>query len=65
MDGFSELNKGPRAAKISDNKGAKSLGSVTLLLKGQNLPVKSDNKEVSLVVPNKGNSSGVWDTSFK
>ncbi|KAI5410114.1 hypothetical protein KIW84_055556 [Lathyrus oleraceus] len=46
VDGFSELNKGPRAAKIYDNKGAKSLGSVTLLLKGQNLPVKSDNKEV-------------------
>ncbi|CAK8542825.1 unnamed protein product [Lathyrus sativus] len=53
VDGFSELNKGPRAAKISDNKGVKSLGSVTLLLKGQNLSVKSDNKEVPLVVPNK------------
>ncbi|CAL5193096.1 unnamed protein product [Lathyrus oleraceus] len=58
VDGFSELNKGPRAAKISDNKGAKSLGSVTLLLKGQNLPVKSDNKEVSLVVPNKEQYNG-------
>ncbi|XP_058737735.1 YTH domain-containing protein ECT2-like isoform X2 [Vicia villosa] len=58
VDGFSELNKGPRAAKISDNKGVKSLGSVTLLLKGQNLPVKSDNKEAPLVVPNKEQYNG-------
>ncbi|XP_014491361.1 uncharacterized protein LOC106753967 isoform X1 [Vigna radiata var. radiata] len=57
MEGFSELNKGPRAAKSSDNKNNKSLGPVTLLLKGQNLPVKSDNKEV-LLVPNKEQYNG-------
>jgi len=57
MEGFTELNKGPRAAKSSDNKNIKSLGSVTLLLKGQNLPVKSDNKEV-LLVPNKEQYNG-------
>ncbi|TKY62911.1 YTH domain-containing family protein 2 [Spatholobus suberectus] len=57
MDGFSELNKGPRAAKSSDNKNIKSLGPVTLLLKGQNLPVKGDNKEVPLV-PNKEQYNG-------
>ncbi|KAK7336249.1 hypothetical protein VNO77_16785 [Canavalia gladiata] len=57
MDGFSELNKGPRAVKSSDNRNVKSLGSVTLLLKGQNLPVKSDNKEVPLV-PNKEQYNG-------
>ncbi|ESW33929.1 hypothetical protein PHAVU_001G110200 [Phaseolus vulgaris] len=57
MDGFSELNKGPRAAKSSDYKNIKSPGPVTLLLKGQNLPVKSDNKEV-LLVPNKEQYNG-------
>ncbi|RZB47388.1 YTH domain-containing protein ECT2-like isoform X2 [Glycine soja] len=57
MDGFSELNKGPRAAKSSDNKNIKSLGPVTLLLKGQNLPVKSDNKEVP-PVPDKEQYNG-------
>ncbi|KAL2320459.1 hypothetical protein Fmac_029428 [Flemingia macrophylla] len=57
MDGFSELNKGPRASKSSDNKNIKSLGPVTLLLKGQNLPVKSDTKEVP-VVPNKEQYNG-------
>ncbi|XP_027350972.1 YTH domain-containing protein ECT2-like isoform X2 [Abrus precatorius] len=57
MDGFSELNKGPRAAKSSDNRNIKSLGPVTLLLKGQNLPAKSDKKEVSLV-PNKEQYTG-------
>ncbi|KAK7396163.1 hypothetical protein VNO78_16974 [Psophocarpus tetragonolobus] len=58
MEGFSELNKGPRASKNSDNKNIKSLGPVTLLLKGQNLPVKSDNKEVPVVVPNKEQFNG-------
>lgn len=57
IDGFSELNKGPRAAKSSDNRSIKNLGPVTLLLKGQDLPVKSDNKEV-LVVPNKEQYNG-------
>ncbi|XP_061336988.1 YTH domain-containing protein ECT2-like isoform X2 [Gastrolobium bilobum] len=57
MDGFSELNKGPRAAKSSDNRNIKSLGPVTLLLKGQNLPVKSDNIEVPLI-PNKEQYNG-------
>ncbi|KAL5171803.1 YTH domain-containing family protein 1 [Glycine soja] len=57
MDGFSELNKGPRAAKSSDNKNIKSLGPVTLLHKGQNLSVKSDNKEVPLV-PDKEQYNG-------
>ncbi|CAJ1921685.1 unnamed protein product [Sphenostylis stenocarpa] len=57
MDGFSELNKGPRAAKSSDNKNIKSPGTVTLLLKGQNLPLKTDNKEGPLV-PNKEQYSG-------
>ncbi|AES80840.1 YTH domain-containing protein ECT4 [Medicago truncatula] len=49
-DGFSELNKGPRAAKSSDNKSVKSPEPVTLLLKGQNLPVKSDDEVVPLVL---------------
>lgn len=56
-DGFSELNKGPRAAKSSDNRSVKNLGPVTLLLKGQDLPMKSDNKEVPLV-PNKEQYNG-------
>ena len=51
IDGFGEMNKGPRAAKSSDNTSVRSLGPVTLLLKGQDLPVKSDsdNKGVPLV----------------
>ncbi|XP_020219432.1 YTH domain-containing protein ECT4 isoform X1 [Cajanus cajan] len=57
MDGFSELNKGPRAAKSYDNKNIKSLGPVTLLLKGQNLPVKSDTEEVP-IIPNKEHYNG-------
>ncbi|XP_027188419.1 YTH domain-containing protein ECT2-like isoform X2 [Cicer arietinum] len=57
VDGFSELNKGPRAAKSSDIKSVKSLGPVTLLLKGQNLPAKTDDKEVP-VVPNKEQYNG-------
>ncbi|KAJ1433242.1 YTH domain [Sesbania bispinosa] len=57
MDGFSELNKGPRSAKSSGNKSIKTLGPVTLLLKGQNLPVKSDSKEVPLA-PNKEQYNG-------
>ncbi|XP_057437702.1 YTH domain-containing protein ECT4-like isoform X3 [Lotus japonicus] len=56
-NGFSELNKGPRAGKSSDSRSVQSLGPVTLLLKGQNLPVKSDNKEVP-VVPNKEQYNG-------
>ncbi|XP_015971026.1 YTH domain-containing protein ECT4 isoform X1 [Arachis duranensis] len=50
VDGFGEMNKGPRSIRNSDNKGTKSLGPVTLLLKGQDLPVKSDsdNKEATL-----------------
>ncbi|KAI4350369.1 hypothetical protein L6164_004831 [Bauhinia variegata] len=47
-DGFSELNKGPRA-KSSDSKNGKGLGPVTLLVKGQSLPIRSDNKELPLV----------------
>jgi hypothetical protein len=59
VDGFSELNKGPRGAKSYDNKSVKSLGAVTLLLKGQNLTVKSDDKEVvPLVVPSKEQYNG-------
>ncbi|RDX96263.1 YTH domain-containing family protein 1 [Mucuna pruriens] len=57
MDGFNELNKGPRAGKSSDNKNIKSLGPVTLLQKGQNLLVKSDDTEVPLV-PNKEQYNG-------
>ncbi|KAE9599632.1 hypothetical protein Lal_00045787 [Lupinus albus] len=49
QDGFSELNKGPRAVKSSDTITMKNPGPVTLLLKGQDLPVKSDNKEIPLV----------------
>ncbi|KAE9588795.1 hypothetical protein Lal_00042211 [Lupinus albus] len=49
VDGFSELNKGPRAAKSSDNGTTKNLGPVTLFLKGHDLLPKSDNKEVPLV----------------
>lgn len=59
IDGFGELNKGPRASNSSDDKNAKSLGPVTLLLKGQDLPIKSDNnnKEVPQV-PNKQQYNG-------
>lgn len=57
IDGFGELNKGPRAANSSDDKSAKGIGPVTLLLKGQNLPIKSDNKEVH-PVPNKQQYNG-------
>lgn len=58
VDGFGELNKGPRAANSSDDKNVKSLEPVTLLLKGQNLPSKSDGKEVD-PVPNKQQYNGV------
>ncbi|GAU48459.1 hypothetical protein TSUD_324090 [Trifolium subterraneum] len=58
VDGFSELNKGPRGAKSYDNKSVKSLGAVTLLLKGQNLTVKSDDKEVVPLVPSKEQYNG-------
>ncbi|KAI4348446.1 hypothetical protein L6164_009169 [Bauhinia variegata] len=47
-DGFSELSKGPRA-KNSDSKNGKGLEPVTLLVKGQSLPMISDNKEVPVV----------------
>ncbi|KAJ1390513.1 YTH domain [Sesbania bispinosa] len=57
MDGFGELNKGPRAANSSDDKNVKGLGPVTLLLKGQNFPIKSDSKEVQ-PVPNKQQYNG-------
>ncbi|OIW21302.1 hypothetical protein TanjilG_31631 [Lupinus angustifolius] len=57
IDGFSELNKGPRAAKSSDNGTAKNIGPVTLFLKGHDLPPKSDNKEVP-VVANKEQYNG-------
>ncbi|MED6158380.1 hypothetical protein PIB30_032239 [Stylosanthes scabra] len=59
VDGLGEMNKGPRANRNSDNKSPKSLGPVTLLLKGQDLPVKtdSDNKEVTLA-PNKEQYNG-------
>ncbi|KAL5057750.1 hypothetical protein RYX36_029354, partial [Vicia faba] len=57
-DGFGELNKGPRGSNSSDDKSVKSLGPVTLLLKGQDLPIKSDdNKEVH-PVPNKQQFNG-------
>lgn len=48
MDGLSELNKGPRA-KNTDNKSGKSIGPVTLLLKGQDLSIRSETKELPLV----------------
>ncbi|KAK7380642.1 hypothetical protein VNO78_33157 [Psophocarpus tetragonolobus] len=57
MDGFGELNKGPRSGNSSDDKSAKGPGPVTLLLKGQNFPIKSDNKEES-IVPNKEHYNG-------
>ncbi|RDY09088.1 YTH domain-containing family protein 1, partial [Mucuna pruriens] len=57
IDGFGELNKGPRSGNTSDDKSVKDLGPVTLLLKGQSLPIKSDNKEVPLV-PNKEQYNG-------
>ncbi|TKY46196.1 YTH domain-containing family protein 2 [Spatholobus suberectus] len=53
MDGFGELNKGPRSGNSSDDRSVKGPGPVTLLLKGQNLPIKSDNKEVPLVLNKK------------
>lgn len=52
MDGFGELNKGPRSGNSSDDKSVDGPGPVTLLIKGQNLPIKSDNKEVPLVPNN-------------
>jgi hypothetical protein len=52
VDGFGELNKGPRGSNNSDDKNVKSAGPVTLLLKGQDLPIKSDNQKVN-PVPNK------------
>ncbi|XP_020204206.1 YTH domain-containing protein ECT4 isoform X1 [Cajanus cajan] len=57
MDGFGELNKGPRSGDGSNDKSVKGHVPVTLLLKGQDLPIKSDNKEVSLV-PNKEQCNG-------
>ncbi|KAL2335072.1 hypothetical protein Fmac_016285 [Flemingia macrophylla] len=57
MDGFGELNKGPRSSNGSDDKSVKGPVPVTLLLRGQDLPIKSDNKEVSLV-PSKEQCNG-------
>jgi hypothetical protein len=57
VDGFGELNKGPRGSNNSDDKNVKSAGPVTLLLKGQDLPIKSDNQEVN-PVPNKQQYNG-------
>ncbi|KAK7315602.1 hypothetical protein VNO77_34163 [Canavalia gladiata] len=56
VDSLGELNKGPRAGNGSDDKSLKGLGPVTLLLKGQNLPIKSDNKVPP--VPNKEQYNG-------
>ncbi|XP_019458839.1 PREDICTED: YTH domain-containing family protein 3-like isoform X2 [Lupinus angustifolius] len=52
LDGFSELNKGPRAVKSSDTKTMNNPGPVTLLLKGQDISLKSDNKEAPAFVNN-------------
>ncbi|CAL5185532.1 unnamed protein product [Lathyrus oleraceus] len=57
-DGFGELNKGPRGSNSSDDKNVKSLGPVTLLLKGQDLPVKSDDGKEVHPVPNKQHYNG-------
>ncbi|WJX29552.1 hypothetical protein P8452_18182 [Trifolium repens] len=57
VDGFGELNKGPRGSNSSDDKNVKNVGPVTLLLKGQDLPIKSDNQEVN-PVPNKQQYNG-------
>ncbi|CAJ1953379.1 unnamed protein product [Sphenostylis stenocarpa] len=57
MDGFGELNKGPRSGNGSNDKSIKGPGPATLLLKGQNLPIKSDNKELP-PIPNKEQYDG-------
>ncbi|QCD93910.1 YTH domain-containing protein ECT3-like isoform X2 [Vigna unguiculata] len=57
MDGFGELNKGPRSGNGSDDKSMKGPGPVTALTEGQNLLIKSDNKEV-LLIPNKKQYDG-------
>jgi len=57
MDGFGELNKGPRSGNGSDNKSMKGPGHVTLLPEGQNIPIKSDNQEL-LLIPNKKEYDG-------
>ncbi|MCH87653.1 YTH domain family protein [Trifolium medium] len=46
------MNEGRRASNSSYDKNVKSLGPVTFLLKGQDLPIKSDNQKVN-PVPNK------------
>ncbi|KAI5389464.1 hypothetical protein KIW84_074937 [Lathyrus oleraceus] len=43
----------PRGSNGSDEENVKSLGSVALLLKGQDLPVKSDDDKEVHPVPNK------------
>lgn len=43
----------PRGSNGSDEENVKSLGPVTLLLKGQDLPVKSDDDKEVHPVPNK------------
>ncbi|KAI5390726.1 hypothetical protein KIW84_075858 [Lathyrus oleraceus] len=43
----------PRGSDGSDEENVKSLGPVTLLLKGQDLPVKSDDDKEVHPVPNK------------
>ncbi|ESW23840.1 hypothetical protein PHAVU_004G080300 [Phaseolus vulgaris] len=57
MDGFGELNKGPRSGNCSDDKSMKGPEAATLLPEGQNLLIKSDNKE-SLLIPNKKEYDG-------
>ncbi|KAK7364650.1 hypothetical protein VNO80_13390 [Phaseolus coccineus] len=57
MDGFGELNKGPRSGNGSDDKSMKGPEAVTLLPEGENLLIKSDNKE-SLLIPNKKQYDG-------
>jgi YTH domain-containing family protein len=59
-DGFGELNKGPRGSNSSDDKNDKSLGPVTLLLKGQDLPIKSDDDKEVLPVPDKQQYTGEY-----
>lgn len=58
VDGFGELNKGPRGSNSSDDKNDKSLGPVTLLLKGQDLPIKSDDDKEVHPVPDKQQYTG-------
>ncbi|WVZ20770.1 hypothetical protein V8G54_008092 [Vigna mungo] len=52
IDGFGELNKGPISSNGSNDKSMKSPRLVTPLTEGQNLRIKSDNKEL-LLIPNK------------